>query len=761
MTGEIEKAEAPGRKKAVREGGLGVEVPLGSWWWLRVDKKDHATQDGKTERLVCVVELGTNYAKVETPNGDTWRLHLDDLFPDVCRPCREHRAAIDHELAAVQAEVSRLMGLIQEEVARIGMDHQAHDADSTGTALATLSSSADPDAYKRALVKSKEKTLPGLFEKIEKEHERLAIWMKADLLPVQAMTEKAKEVISEIDGRIFNVEIYAGLSEVAKEVRKGEPAAATEKLRVFQAMAYMDEECLADYAAGGMDFQKVGQFDRWISKKENLERILPFPRCIVAMRVRRWTKDRGGEESYAGALGAFIKFEHEQFDEKTFLYVRNGERLYRIDSQLEFGHLIFPSRDEFSAEPMVFNVRNSEFRTVREHEKIVEEAAENKRLHDAWVKANPYHRWKRKRFYAWRRARAEARAAVRGKFEEVKHVEHKEVPGTRKRVGKSGWTWDTERVETIVQESLELRLHLEQARDTFHQSSWDYDKENPYHNEFERHERVFDHWETFDKSSVHYDEALKVLTDRAKHWNRVALVIQGLFDRSECLHPHPPVQSWTPEGFARAIELIYDGEGVLHAGDPPSFEAYCAKLNASLGTGSWTIGQRRAWLDREQEKERRRRENDPRLRRSEASVGRWWEPSGDDGPGYLDQVSAWRPNKRRAIYRWTRERRRSKFSRWERRHGYAEDESPTLPASITVDEGGLFNASAYEPGDYLQFFRDPRTRRDYVRWAPYLLTAEDWRAGKLDPKRLRAKIDVDVEDDGSVADDLDVVEEED
>jgi hypothetical protein len=41
------------------------------------------------------------------------------------------------------------------------------------------------------------------------------------------------------------------------------------------------------------------------------------------------------------------------------------------------------------------------------------------------------------------------------------------------------------------------------------------------------------------------------------------------------------------------------------------------------------------------------------------------------------------------------------------------------------------NVSAYKPGEHLQFFQDPRTRAKYMKWAPMLLAAEDFHAGKL------------------------------
>lgn len=47
----------------------------------------------------------------------------------------------------------------------------------------------------------------------------------------------------------------------------------------------------------------------------------------------------------------------------------------------------------------------------------------------------------------------------------------------------------------------------------------------------------------------------------------------------------------------------------------------------------------------------------------------------------------------------------------------------------------LLNVDAYATGDYKQFYADPRTRMDYVVWAPLLLIAEDASVGIGTPER--------------------------
>jgi hypothetical protein len=656
-------------------------IRLGSWHQLKVQTEKGAIK----ERLVCVMAIGSNYAEVEAPGGSSWRIHFDE-WDEETKPEPNARQMIEKEIEGTKQEVSELLEQVQAVTARLGMTTTADEA---GTALATLSGQADVAVYKNALEKAKEEELPALFEKIEKKNNHLAIWMKSEILPVKAVANRAKLAIGEIEGRIFNVEIYAGISEEAKEIRCGEPARFDEKLRVFQAKLFADEECLLDYKAGGMDFQKIGDFDRWIAKRKNLERLLPYPRCLVAMQVRRNDKDREGDEDYAGVLGAFIKFKHEAFDKWTFLYVRNGERLYRIGSKLEFGRLIFPSRNEFTNEPLMFKGHgdNVDFKTVREHESDLTKAAEKNRLREKWNKQNPYKRWKKAKEAEWRKEREAAieKARAEAKPDSI-------IGGLQ-----------------------------DDKPPSFSHFSWE--NANPHGRDHDDPTRYFESWESFDKSNVHYDEALRALTDKARQWNRASLVIQGLFDRSEILHPHPKAELWDPKGFASAVELVYDGEHVLHDGAPPDFEAYRAKLNESLGPDSVTIGQEAVWLTRERAREQERRDNDWRLKLEEKHVREYWRPSNDSGPGFLAKIAKWQPRARRAVFHWTREPRA-----WWRSH-----EGKQIQESIQVDAKDLFNASGYRRNDHLQFYRDPRTRADYVQWAPFLLTCEDWLGGKTKP----------------------------
>lgn len=185
------------------------------------------------------------------------------------------------------------------------------------------------------------------------------------------------------------------------------------------------------------------------------------------------------------------------------------------------------------------------------------------------------------------------------------------------------------------------------------------------------------------------------------------------------LHPHPPVRSWTAGGFDQAIKLVYDSYHALTHGEPPDFEGYRAAANASLDAGCVVVGQERAWMLREAKREAARMDANWRTPHN-ARYPTLFRPDGDPGPGYLAKVTDWSRGK--ATFRWLRDRRA--------RAAYGQPNT-LLPATIAVSSADLLNVSAYRPGDFRRFFKDPRTRAEYLQWAPMLIAAEEFHAGKL------------------------------
>ena len=230
-------------------------------------------------------------------------------------------------------------------------------------------------------------------------------------------------------------------------------------------------------------------------------------------------------------------------------------------------------------------------------------------------------------------------------------------------------------------------------------------------------------YKQFNPSDVYYDDMNDQLEEMIKQYNRLAFILQGLFDRSEVFHPHPPVQLWTPEGMDAALKMVRDDDHALHAGEKPDIEAYLAENRKHLEDGCHTIGQELFWAEKEAVKENRRTANSWREERTYHDT---YHPYGNPGPGYIAKVVKMTKRSHKCTYEWDRQRQTSGWvgSEWKR---YGDP----IPCKIQVPPERLFVVEAYTPGDYKKFFADPRTRCEYLEWAPLLLAAEEWHAGNM------------------------------
>lgn len=627
------------------------QIQLGDWYW-RCDESKQICWLG------CITAIGSNCVTLQEPEGKrgyrSERIHLtdcgrllrkeDNVDLVLANRVQEHQAAADTAMARVRAITARL-GVARQPAL-------SNDAPHSSTELVALSAATNIDDYKTALTRAKDKELPALFEEIRLAHEEVARWMGAKLLPARAQAGLLQDAIKQIEGRIFNVGLYAGLTESVVRCCDGAPAQFHDKLHLFQRKLFMDEECLLNYRTGGMEFKDIEAFDRWLCEPVNRDRILPRQRCMVAMQVRRNVKER---ESTGNLRTDLINFQIAQSDGWTYLYIRNGGQVHRLCCDLEFDDLIFPSRETVNlSEPMMFKMwggrKVQEMITRADFELRCTEELEHERNCAEWERANPRDAW---------------------------------------------------------------------LRDNPNRS-WEF--ANPF-GKLRSHFRFrADDWHPFDPSSVYFDEASEQIAAQIQKYNRVALLIQGLFDRSDALHPHPTAKTWTADGFAAAAELVYDGTGVLNNSEPPDFDAYRERCNETLNAESVVIGQEAYWLERETEKECRRLDAD--WRNSSEYRPTSFRPRGNPGPGYVAKIHSWKPRARTALFAWMRKRQTD--DPWAGKH-FGEG----IRATITVPASALFNVSAYTPGDYKRFFADHRTRAQYLKWAPMLLAAEEFHAGNL------------------------------
>ncbi len=642
-------------------------IELGQWYWVKPtdDNGYDADDDLPThEWLGCVLDLGSNYIYIEAPPTGKYgssthtRVHTDDFW-NRCRREMKPREFIQGRIAHFKAKVESALLEIRALTANLGVTpttgiEQAEDG-STRSLSVLSTGQSDLRSYKRSLIKAKEKTIPDLFKLVEESSTRMANWMKAEILPFQASIGPMKGCIELIEERVFHVELYAGLTEQVVKVQDGKPAASHEKVKLMQGRLYMDEECLLDYDAGGMEFRDIRTFDRWITRPHNLAALLPHQRCMVAMQVRRKEKKRAVDN----ILDVFVRMALKEQDERTFFYIRNGEQVFRLSTDQELRAKLFPDLSEFDfTQPMMIYAGHHDVSLMKRSEfeersaKRVRDEAENDAKHEQWMKEHP--------------------------------------------------------------------------------------GENSFMSPYDHPHYGFDPrgWTPFDRSNVVYDDATKAIERDMKYYNRIVLILQGLFDRSPVFSPHFPAQLWNTESFNRVVELVYDRDRALYAGNKPDFEAFRKQCNASIGVGSVVVGMEDTWAEKEEAEENAR--GGPRYNRFGQKIEKY-QRYADPGPGFLSVVSAVRGEKVTCKYIKPRQKSEypNKYSKWTPVDGMAAGDP--MDAFFTTTKDKLFNASAYTPGDYKLFLSDPRTRAEYLEWAPYLLGSEDFASGKRKPDTDRMK----------------------
>lgn len=140
-----------------------------------------------------------------------------------------------------------------------------------------------------------------------------------------------------------------------------------------------------------------------------------------------------------------------------------------------------------------------------------------------------------------------------------------------------------------------------------------------------------------------------------------------------------------------------------------------------------TLGQVRAWKIRSAQRENARRMRSHHWHHRDAVE--MYEPYGDPGPGKVALVEKFSVRGNTCTYRWTKRAEAYRLR------------NTGIPCLLKVPTRLLLNADAYTPGDFRIFFDDPRTRADYLKWAPLLLECEEYHAGNREVKPLKNRKD--------------------
>lgn len=248
-----------------------------------------------------------------------------------------------------QAEIDAKQIELREAIQALAGDFASakvlpqHGSAAPSTALVTGGPSVEEQ--KAQLLHLKNTSLPGIKKSVEAITKEMVIAHKHLFLPEIVKAEQFASYGRAIEDKLFALELYAGFGESITQIQDGPPADHMEPIRIHQMIRFMDEETLIAALDGGMNFEDLDAFDDWAC--QNIDAITPYPRAVVSWRVRRNRKD------YGSCPNLYTAFKHLAWHEKdmeTYLLIRNGAKLYRAKTMLDFGARMIPHRDEFQGE---------------------------------------------------------------------------------------------------------------------------------------------------------------------------------------------------------------------------------------------------------------------------------------------------------------------------------------------------------------------------------------------------------------------------
>jgi hypothetical protein len=328
---------------------------IGEWFWVTCDDWDEVTHwvngvakggRGKKTRevLMCVAHLASNHVKFKctSPGGGTSeeRVRYRELLA-LTRPEPKWKEIIQTKIVGKQAELQQAIMAMADSVRQADLlpkETQASDS------LLPSTTRFAPEDSKRRLIKLRDKTFPAAQRDVEQITQEMVALHKGLVLPMLIEGKRMAKAVEGVEDRLFVLELYAGICEEAKCIREGEAAAEETPVVIRQMLRYMDEECLIDYDKGGMNYERLADFDAWVAKPEHFKRLCPEPRCVVALKVRRHDKDYGRPLTMGHAF-QIVKM--QQADAATYLLIRNGEQLWRLATEIEFAPRLIPLRGSF------------------------------------------------------------------------------------------------------------------------------------------------------------------------------------------------------------------------------------------------------------------------------------------------------------------------------------------------------------------------------------------------------------------------------
>lgn len=185
-----------------------------------------------------------------------------------------------------------------------------------------------------------EKQLKNSTMHLERKQTRLQKLLEEQSRALESKMSELQDLAKVAKEAIYTISLYLGEEEEIKQLKKGKPAHRDEKIVIRQQVLFMDEESVVAAYDGGIDHENVEWFDEWLLEGDNIDRLLPEVKGIVACQPRRVAKRRNTGNIFTDAAMA-------KADESTYFLIRNGDNVFRIWSKIEVDKNLLPLRHEF------------------------------------------------------------------------------------------------------------------------------------------------------------------------------------------------------------------------------------------------------------------------------------------------------------------------------------------------------------------------------------------------------------------------------
>ncbi len=302
-----------------------MKIEPGQYWRQTVEAEYSEDRPKGTLVLITAVdEEGIHFASGDRCSSWLEEPDESDRFEDAYEFVPDGRAQQAKRLADLMHEVQTMEPVIPKA---LPLAQAGFAVDETSL---TVSGGFKPEQVRRAVATARNTALKFKRKMLEKQ-EALKALIAEQQHALEAKVDKLSAMVKIASEAIWTIELYLGRFEKIKQLRGGKAAPKDEKIVVRQLVLNMDEECAVAAQHGGIDSHEVSEFDAWVKKPKNLRQVLPELKGIVAFHVRGEAKRQGDPDA----------------TRETYFLIRNGERLYRIQTNLTVKSTLFPKQKEF------------------------------------------------------------------------------------------------------------------------------------------------------------------------------------------------------------------------------------------------------------------------------------------------------------------------------------------------------------------------------------------------------------------------------